>query len=1214
MAKGGRSQRASGMYADEIVGYELEGIKKDIKAIRGSLDDGSGGLVTQPAPDTPFVIACRVDSKGTYITLGFQIPSTSIELKGYFYRVSDTNTSLYITQNGIPKKHHFSHICTKDEANAEHVEVEVGPFHAGKTFKLAFLRAVEEGDARSTNPDDETLITATPVDGLELGTFDTGDYLKVKLLVTGTGAATLEKDGWYFPVTFDISPATGTSCASAASSIRELNAITRRVGTAASATAYGREIPHHFKDITDAERTAGTMVRDIGPFKKVGHQWNVTRLVARLSFENIGRTIRQFSPVADADVSTVPADGKALATLSISSGILYAPSTPASSDIVVNTPDGTTEAKTRARVGLRIWADHSNHAHTFRQSGVTKVQAVVQRSDETDDDDHKRIVEKELQESELDLTYVIVYDNPVVGRGFTWKKNLAFNEDSEKRASALPGSPVTYKAGAATGDQTLITSLTVTVTPITGDNRHSKVATTFNVTADANGNFPIVRRIDILESDGASDAAYSLEKPLHVIDDDTFHSVGAKSKTARVKHPAAATRYYKAEVYVVGSNTPQTMASGVSNLSGSDSATDLPIRADANGVTSPTSANIVRNHIIGDPAHGKVECVIGNLYMDDALRVKDFYSPYATFGPVRSITAYVINLVSGQQLEFTQIPTDPLGGTTTIPGKVAHRLEAGKAYRFQSLQYFNNGNRALFIPAIDFVAGSASYGFDATALTSVSVTYAADNEHHGTLTVNFTQPATPVFLKKLAVEISYNNGGVYARTPEEDINFKNEADQWSVAGAKSRTFRVKHKKGIASQLAWRVTFIPVGNNFASSSGNLSTSTTSNTSPGYSTAAPAPTFVRATIGPQGLVARFNPADNRPFNRWEYQFADNSANDTTTARDWLSNVEDGTAGLSATAPTNSGTSEATFVNVIHRADNRYKSHVQKRDLAATFKSNASNGTLTLFVRARVVDYDDTSATTAERLGTWSTWGTVTFENRLDRDSDVPLRNTFHGRGNLIIGGGCYSSAKDFDSTLAATDLGKNARLTPGGTRINTTTANGVYWDKALHAIRATSNANGINWRLKKGITANETYMLSFLLKGGAVFTPNPITVAFYDEGTGASLGGAVVLMSFSAAITTAYEVFVARFKPTANPSGNLWLRFVVPTNLTGTNYLLFDNFCLVRGEQAAMWEPAPSEWDIDTDSGVSVVDTGTGNANLGTGLGNDSITSSGRLDLA
>lgn len=839
-------------------------------------------------------------------------------------------------------------------------------------------------------------------------------------------------------------------------------------------------------------------------------------------------------------------------------------------------------------------------------------------------------------------------------RGSRWRIHRAYLKNDSKVHTHSTSVDLEFRPGTQTAEISTITDLQIrsftdpSFPSIEVDPRHSKPNATWTQPAT-----PVALKHGIWETKASASSDWIDMGTVPMLRDDYFQTTGFKECNKSVQHKKGVTNDFRFTL-VTADGDRQTVTL-LAHLATDESAGgDDPIDTSAHGPSFPFVSHIVRNHIVGEPDTGGVDFVY-TPFMDGTSGDNDFGTPDTGFGPVRSVTLFIqernaANTANvGKPKRFT-VDTDLDKGTLAAPFEInCPGLDAFHNYQITELRYANSSDQISRISTnIDFVAGALSYAKDATLISGGSITYTQDDNRHSNTSISITQPTPAVLLESATYEVSYDNGTTWKHRKTRPL--LNKASKYSVAGAAvTIPDTIQHRKNIA-QMKVRVILTPAGgatyetgDTIAAPNKVLTSGAALVADDGYlsgdnpGTVAAAPVFKQASIGNAGLFAAYEkPADARPtLQYYEFQFADNSSGTLSTARDWL-DVDDGSAAYTAVAP-NADTANAVAVALVNAtfqsASNRFTAgHLRKGDLAGTFRSNstAGGGTLTLFVRARIVDLDDTGAL---RYGNWSTFGTVDFKSATDRSHTQPSRNRFVGRRNMLEGFGCFGAANGYPSPVVGatiTTLGREFRYGAGGSAQliataaalgesgapSSTSNHNIYWDIATRSIAVYGNSGTANKQIVTpvyGAIAQSAHgWLTFAIRALAGFTLPSVVVALWDDGVSSSRFS--ILIS-SAVLTTTYKLVAIPFNMSAAPTGNLTVRFAFSDWTTPTNPLFITHGCLTLGEEPRLWEPGAQEGAVNWATGVSRSDVG-GLAALEAngGYGGDGITTWGFLDLS
>lgn len=734
----------------------------------------------------------------------------------------------------------------------------------------------------------------------------------------------------------------------------------------------------------------------------------------------------------------------------------------------------------------------------------------------------------------------------------------------------------------------------------------------------------------------------------------SYHSAGLKEVRASVTHPRnidAPNMDYKVELVAADGSVATALLSAAppseAGTGGDPTITVAP--------SFPSTGHIAVNRPIGDLKQTDVQLTP---YADGGGS-----SSWATNGVAR-----IECMVKGVAVSAAEIVRGVnVRGSAAVNQYVGFRLETGLTYTWWWNESSNNTNALKSSGGATFVAGSEIYNFDATHATlgilSATVQKFNVNAKFTRVVVTFSQPAAKaVLLKKILIQAKESSEGTWEDVHE--IDALEEASLYSVAGASglSITRKIKHQRNV--NMDYRAIFIPVGANRNSATSKvvtLSSQLTPNESDPISnpaTVPAAPVFVRAIIGNGGFSARYKePADARPYLQYyEFQFSDNSSATNTTARDWLE-PDTGAAAVLATPPSvDSNNAAAVSLAAVTKVSGpRFHSDLRKRDLDDTFTNNVLNGSMTLFVRARIIDEDDTGV---KRYGNWSVWSAVSHVSTQDRDTDVPSHNHGGNSYNPLDGFGCYTDAQSYavgnhggantlgwkfyavgsgadEATAIDTFPGKKWS---GSAYVNETgnpydSGNrGIYWNKSLACIETYGQAGSIHYVTQAGTVApainckapglyvvgDVWYFVVAIASFNATSLPSAsiVSVALFDGVSG--INRTLLASISSLSLTNNWKLFAFKLiVQTAFTNANqIWLRIYPPTFTQSTNHrLLFKNGIMQKGNAIPrIWYPGKQESTLDANSGVSLSDSRGLAALYNTaGWGVDGLTGSGELIL-
>lgn len=729
------------------------------------------------------------------------------------------------------------------------------------------------------------------------------------------------------------------------------------------------------------------------------------------------------------------------------------------------------------------------------------------------------------------------------------------------------------------------------------------------------------------------------------VDDDgnPFSDVGAHKLRVDVNHPKNADMDFS--IRLVATDGSESAWVAINRTTSSDGSGDLPIRSDANGPNYPSgpgaawastgvAAALHRNHIVADGAKLQVEAAF-QLLMDGTANDQTFESPDTGFGPVRSATVVLQkrnaanSANEGDPLRI-DAGIDPTKGSSGAPHYAGTRLEAGAIYDWPETIFKNSSGKLVRSSTPSdtrFLAGRGSHQFDATAIVTATLTRTdSTNNRNAKLSLVFTQPATPVLLKRAVVEVTYNLSAGGGATWEK-AGAENLLDDYlyvsSTSGLKTIPLEATHKKNQAD-MGFRVILVPVNSNYGttgSGSPNKVVTTsgahtagadgdTENTvaPPGGSIAVPTVKWTR-----KGLRLRVAlPAATTDGFRAIKQYG------------WVLRAND-----NSTYVTIEGANSATRAGAeFFTSDNHVVLNIRRRDLNAGVIAAG----LKVYVRvSSIVGGAETFSTGGTTLGAGgdaqagyssASSGTGVPERDAYNDDDgISTRRAFREGGNNLEGGGFYNGRGTGQYAAgggANTQPGQQWRVKKAGSAANadqvynpnnvvsTAALFGVTWNQAQHRLEATTTDFSLYGKLGKNINGGRWFSVGILLgKASGTVTLTGLIVRLREvidgtAGTGAggsitSIVGASCSWAGSQALNlitgaNPYLFLGGNFMPIAGytqGNGKMWLE-VTPT-WSGGGVLAIDDVCFYNGKDIRPWTPGFIESGLDP-----VVNLGAGDA--------------------
>lgn len=687
---------------------------------------------------------------------------------------------------------------------------------------------------------------------------------------------------------------------------------------------------------------------------------------------------------------------------------------------------------------------------------------------------------------------------------------------------------------------------------------------------------------------------------------------------------------------------------------GSAGGEDLPIETGANGpnypsgpgaswATTGTNAAVHRNHIIGDIAKLQAE-VAFQLIMDSADQINTFDTPNTGFGPVRDAVIILQKRNAGNSANEgdpirIKVGIDGTKGSSALPFYAGARLEAGAIYDWPETIFYNNGNELKLstTPAnTRFQAGRGSHSFDATVLSAAGLTITdGTNNRTAEVQVAFTQPATPVLLKRAVFEITYNlsAGGAATWRKVKSENLLDDANYFNMAGGGAKVLKthIPHRKN-QFDMGIRCIIVPVLSDYGStgigSPNKVITSATLSAAqdedlntvapPGGSITTPTIKWTR-----KGLRCRVGPLS-----------AATDGFRGITRYGWVLRAND-----DSTYVTIEGASSATRAGAeFFTTDNHVLLNFKRRDLASALRTTG----LKVYVRVSAplagVETASTGGVTVGAGGdaqvgySAASSGTGALETDSFNDEDgITVRRQHHSNQNLIEGGAGqngrgpaqYNAGSGTDlqmgrnwrvgsaanglSTAHADNIANNFAAGPIGPNfLTTTTKYGISWDRTNHRVAFTTtgsrlaavvgrNVHGGRWMSFSALIGAATAVTLTNFKvyyvsirnatnaGSPSDTGGVVEVIQIGSGGAASSinAGALVVPAVSSSV--GYKFIGGTFRLPAGfaPSSatNFTSCIVFEPTWSGANTIYLDDMALYHGRSVRGFQPGSIEKDLD-----------------------------------
>lgn len=889
-----------------------------------------------------------------------------------------------------------------------------------------------------------------------------------------------------------------------------------------------------------------------------------------------------------------------------------------------------------------------------------------------------------------DAVFVDITFHRQIGKPLVWVKNVSLNEADRSASSTID---LSFTAGQTGDGSDIAGSFVLDVTGDADDNRQADATISWTNGAtpaipkrivilraktDPPGTAPATTAEKINGVPGVWKVVF--KKSLKADSNELMTpSVGVSQKyTIPGVTMATGARTYRAYLWIVGEEDPIAEDSDA-DPGGSDDSDDMPI---GDYTTYPTRLWIGRNSLVGDPAEGKAETTL-RVYSEST------GAGVATFGDQHirrvGVLLYGISAWTGStpptgitvdSNDKHLITVDVLSTATFVDINVP--LKAGKWYCWYETYAINN-TETLTMATGDitssFQAGvggntstsdylTGAYEFDNGALsTGLAVSVAAVDARHTDATITYTNPASraaaggnyipstavagdpdstfanigdrslPVLQKRFFLEVKSGSdfspatAGTGSTRPEDANARREQADSlldeasvYSALGAVSFKKRFKHRKNTTIYV--RAVMIPFGANRSSVRTAVSASTslpvTDDNVVAAAALANAPTNVVAKFKHGNLRLKCKKpttGDTNGILAYHWMVTDNISPTSSTADFLDATDDDGSDGLEVLE---NSTADPRSNRIISAGP--VTSIPVKKSVLTTLGS-------TIYVHVTIENNIGISTNVATLAITTANLVSGVYND----DENIPLRRTFHGRRNLIIGGNCANSAAQFGSGTGTEKLGKNFfRLPTSGNididanRINATIPPAAghfpfYWNKANHTVAHLNSGTAtlpagfvraIAIRLSgKGRPFESGDILSATWKAraiGAVETPNWDVWLAQDDRTVKS----TVYSVDQALGNLDWTTFVCELRVNAGiTAGKFFYIVFQETNLASDYHM--DHFCVVRGRQGAMWEGTEEEENLAPENTNSPVVgaglTSTTAVDTGAGLGQDGVAS-------
>lgn len=254
-----------------------------------------------------------------------------------------------------------------------------------------------------------------------------------------------------------------------------------------------------------------------------------------------------------------------------------------------------------------------------------------------------------------------------------------------------------------------------------------------------------------------------------------------------------------------------------------------------------------------------------------------------------------------------------------------------------------------------------------------------------------------------------------------------------------------------------------------------------------------------------------------------------------------------------------------------------------------------------------YDENDLGVSSKSADSNTLNVANFNEILSDSRDsvnvVDIGVTLTGYRNECVNGDFV-----FDDGVTASVLNYWIRGTLGGTTntINTTVANGVYWDQANHALNWRDKNQQLFQNQKKRFTRNDYRSVTFIAKviGGNVFSSGTLDILVVNaDGTICTVVGSGINLSD---LTSSFQPFgvTFQFDNTTDFNAQKYLRLSLTSPVPdpgATREIVLDKIMQNRGKQGASYTPRSNAEEgpgstIANAENLNITSTGTSSQDL------------------
>lgn len=910
-----------------------------------------------------------------------------------------------------------------------------------------------------------------------------------------------------------------------------------------------KQIKDDSDDITDAERAAGTIERRFDIRLDYDTQYDMARLVA----VGEGSLDKRKNPPDDPLYTDTP-----LHTFTTPEAF-GVPSSPNASLILINKLDESTKDYD-AYVVLRQYAPlnlETGAAQSYRVAQVDTVKSHLSRTGTTETAHNTHLL------SEAELDQVDAGSTPA-NRGYcdltirslrpgvpwTWDRNVNYTNGEKKEST---GSPVSFTAGGlqiGTAGIPELQSFSVTAT-VDGDIA-APTGAVVTVTFQQHATTAVaLRRIELYVKKSTTGSYPDDPQYLIPIHKDSYHTPNATYNVVFDHVKIKPRKDWNIKAIIVG----EAPASGVHPTRTATVTLDATA---LNDPATPAAGQIISN--ILDPstkAHDSLVTFRVIAPLNDAGGAQDMATAQVEKAWVQvQRTSTGNKRKAGGALNSTELTQVDAGSSPANRGYVDIEVPMKVApYTWIANIIEGMGETHYATASIAFNAGGlATAVAGITELTSVSLSLNTSDPYsgrNGLLSLNFTQPSTPVALRYAILERSIDAGANYV-TVGDPISLKDEL--WHTAGAKIVPLRQVTTKPSTSHI-FRVTITAQGGSTRAISATVSTGGVIEVLD--DTAVPSslttPTLTWDDRG--GLMVRNigAGAQTKTIFKGELVIYNN-------------------AGLYYDFTNKTGSASEQKLEISPKGHKLVE--VKRKTLRAIF-GTASPQNIYAYYYLTNSQGTSSASSNSTALDLFAMQDYLSATNAVDV---LDVGTQLNSPGQMLANG-------DFGYAQSGTTLKKwhkyrsvdGTPILANDTTITTATTGTIFWDQTNHNAVWEDEAYRLIQDFDKRLVPGDYFSLSFLAKTTTPFTAT-VSVIFRNNSTGADETEAA--LSIVMALTTSYQTFggTMRLATTADASVQHVLSFETATNISTSNDVIIDRTMMVRGKAPMSFTPRPEQYEL------------------------------------